>query len=201
MICLTQLTVALSEESSYKQEKKRKGSRMSSQIPDPSTTNRVRVPHHQEVPFQLPDLSTPDGQSLAHQLQKESFIWLTTVDKEGMPHSIPLAFLWDEAQATFLIYSMPEGDREHVKHIQDNPKVGLHFNFVMTSPVLPVFTGEASVSADDPLFDQVPAWVEKYQALFSHMGMPLRQAAEAAPVALRIRPLTMIASTWTEREA
>ena len=60
--------------------------------------------------------------------------------------------------------------------------------------------GEASVSTDDPPSDQIPAWVEKYQGFFSQMGLTLHQAAVVAPVALRVRPLTMIVSSWTTLE-
>ena len=172
---------------------------MSSQPPDPSTPDRVKVPYHQEVPFQLPDVSTPAGQDIARRLHDELLLWLTTVDENGVPHSLPLGFLWDDARATFLIYSMAEADRDHMRHIRQNPRVGLHLPFDMSGGDLIVLTGEASISADDPPSDQIPAWVEKYQALFAQMGMTMRQAAETAPVALRIRPLTMIVSSWVPR--
>ena len=171
---------------------------MSSQYPDSSQPEHVRVPHHREVPFQLPDSSIPAGQSIARRLHDELLVWLTTVDETGVPHSLPLAFLWDEAQSTFLIYSMPEADRDHMRQIRQNSRVGLHFDFHMSEDPI-VITGEASVSTKDLPSDQVSAWVEKYQNLFSQMGMTLRQAAVVAPVAVRVRPLTMIVSSWTTR--
>jgi len=73
--------------------------------------------------------------------------------------------------------------------------VGLHFNFDLSGRDSFILTGEASVSTNDLPSDQIPAWREKYQALFSQMGMTLQQAAALAPVALRIRPLTMIVSS------
>jgi PPOX class probable F420-dependent enzyme len=170
---------------------------MSSHVTDASTPDPIRVPHHREVPFQLPDASTPDGQRLTNLLHDTLLIWLTTVDETGIPHSLPLAFLWDEAQSTFLLYSMPESDRDHMRHLQHNPKVGLHFDFDMRSPNPIVLTGEVSLSTDDPPSDQVPAWVEKYQPLFSQMGITMQQAAAIAPVALRVRPLSMIVTSWT----
>lgn len=73
--------------------------------------------------------------------------------------------------------------------------MGLHFNFDRIVGDSFVLTGEAKVSLDDPPFDRVPAWVTKYQALFSQMGgLTIQQAAAVAPVALRVRPLTMIVS-------
>jgi PPOX class probable F420-dependent enzyme len=162
---------------------------MSSQFPDPAAPSLESAVHHRYVPFQLPDLSTPTGQVIARRLHDELFIWLTTVDEEGTPHSLPVAFLWNEAQATLLIYSAPEGERERLANIRQNPRVGLHFD--MNSEGLLVITGEAFVSTDDPLLDRVPAWVEKYRDFFSRLGMSMQQAAALAPVALRVRPLLL----------
>jgi PPOX class probable F420-dependent enzyme len=170
---------------------------MSSHTPAFSTPDPIRVPHHREVPFQLPDASSPAGQRWASLLHDTPLIWFTTVDEAGVPHSLPLAFLWDEADSTFLMYSMPEADRDHMRHLRHNPKVGLHFDSDRHSTDPIVLTGAGSLSTDDPPSDQVPAWVEKYQPLFSHMGMTMQQAAVIAPVALRVRPLTMIVTSWT----
>ncbi len=160
---------------------------MSSQSPDPATPSLESVVHHRYMPFQLPDPSTPAGQSIARRLHDELFIWLTTVDMDGTPHSLPVAFLWDETQATLLIYSAPEGERERLANIRQNPRVGLHFD--MNSDGLLVITGEAFVSTNDPPSDQVPAWVEKYHDFFSHLDMSMQKAAELAPIAVRVRPL------------
>jgi PPOX class probable F420-dependent enzyme len=168
---------------------------MSSQYPESSTPDSARAPQHREVPFQLPDPSTPTGQSTTRRLHDELFIWLITVDATGTPHTLPVGFLWDEAQSTFLIYSASEADRDRLTHIQQNPRVGLHFNFDLNGRDSFILTGEALVSKDDLPSDQIPAWGKKYQALFSQMGMTLQQAAELAPVALRVRPLTMIVTS------
>jgi PPOX class probable F420-dependent enzyme len=168
---------------------------MPAQHPDPSMHEHPRAPQHREVPFQLPDPSQPPGQSTIRRLHEELFIWLITVDATGTPHTLPVGFLWDEAQATFLIYSASEADRDRLAHIRQNPKVGLHFNFDLSGKDSFILTGEASVSTDDLPSDQIPAWRDKYQALFSQMGMTLHQAAAIAPIALRIRPLTMIVTS------
>jgi PPOX class probable F420-dependent enzyme len=168
---------------------------MPSQHADPSQPSRPRAPQHREVPFQPPDPSQPAGQSIMRRLHEELFIWLITVDATGTPHTLPVGFLWDEAQSTFLIYSASEADRDRLAHIQQNPKVGLHFNFDLSGRDSFILTGEAEVSTDNLPSNQIPAWREKYQALFSQMGMTLQQAAALAPVALRIRPLTMIVTS------
>jgi PPOX class probable F420-dependent enzyme len=166
---------------------------MSSHSSDPSTPDRGRLPHHREAPFQSPDPSTPAGEQILRRLREELFLWFTTVDATGAPHALPAAFLWDEAQSTFLIYSTAEEDRDRLTQIQQNPKVGLHFNLDMSGADSFILTGEAKASLDDPSFDQIPAWVAKYQAFFEHQGLTIQQAAVVSPVALRVRPLTMIA--------
>lgn len=166
---------------------------MSSHSSDSSTPDRGRLPHHREAPFQSPDPSTPAGEQILRRLREELFLWFTTVDATGAPHALPAAFLWDEAQSTFLISSTAEEDRDRLTQIQQNPKVGLHFNLDMSGADSFILTGEAKVSLDDPSFDQIPAWVAKYQAFFSQVGLTIQQAAVVSPVALRVRPLTMIA--------
>lgn len=167
---------------------------MSSHASDPSTPDRGRLPHHREVPFQSPDPSTPAGEKILRRLREELILWFTTVDATGAPHSLPATFLWDEEHSTFLIYSADEEDRDRLIQIQQNPKVGLHFNLDMSGADSFILTGEAKISPDDPSFDQIPAWVAKYQAFFSQMGgLTMQQAAAVSPVALRVRPLTMIA--------
>jgi len=169
--------------------------RMSSHHPDPGQPSHPRAPQHREVPFQPPDPAQPSGQSVIRRLHEELFIWLITVDAKGVPHTLPVGFLWDEAQSTFLIYSASEADRDRLTQIKQNPKVGLHFNFDLSGRDSFILTGEAEVSPDDPPSDQIPAWRDKYQALFDHLGMTLQQAAALAPIALRIRPLTMIVTS------
>ena len=168
---------------------------MLSHSSDPSTPNRGSLPHHREVPFQSPDPSTPAGEKILRRLREELFLWLITVDATGTPHTLPVAFLWDKAQSTFLIYSASEEDSDRRwQYLLQNPKVGLHFNLDLSGADSFILTGEVKVSLDDPSSDHVPAWVAKYQAFFSQMGLTIQQAAMVTPVALRVRPLTMMVS-------
>lgn len=121
-------------------------------------------------------------------------MWLITVDTTGTPHTLPLTFLWDEAQSTFLIYCKSERDPDQRwTHLKQNPKVGLHFNLDMGGADSFILTGEAQVSPAEPPSDRAPAWVAKYEGFFSKMGLTMQQSAALGPVAVRIRPLTMIA--------
>ena len=110
--------------------------------------------------------------------------------KGGVPQPLAVSFLWDEAQATFLTYSLPESERGRLAHIRQNPNVALHFEGSGGDYI--IITGEAWVSADDPPADQVPAWVEKYQDLYPRLlGITLKQAGTSATIPLRIRPKTL----------
>ena len=72
------------------------------------------------------DLNSEFGQVVKKHLDKEYFVWLTTVDSKGMPQPRPVWFIWDESDASFLIFSQPSAYK--VKHLKNNPKVSLHFN-------------------------------------------------------------------------
>jgi PPOX class probable F420-dependent enzyme len=180
MLSLTQGNFALRKRLPLQATPKKEKNHMSSHSP---------IVHQFYEPFQLPDKASPAGESIARQLHDEPLIWLTTVDEQGTPQPLPVAFVWDEVQSTLLIYSAPEGERDRLAHIRQNPRVALHFDG--SGKDIIVITGEAFVSPDDPPSDQLPAWVGKYQDFFTRLGMTLRQAAAGAPVALRIRPLTL----------
>lgn len=160
---------------------------MSQSFSDPSAPGAGAVAHHVYAPFALLDLATPVGQIVARRLRDEQLIWLTTIDEQTMPQPLPVTFLWDAAQGTILTYSRT--DRGRLAHIQHNPNVALHFD-VSAGDIL-VITGQAAISPDDPPSDQLPAWVEKYQALRARLGMTAKQSAESASVAVRIRPLSL----------
>lgn len=152
-------------------------------------TSDENVIQHQYSPFHLLDPTSLRGKNVFNRLHNEPKIWLTTVDEKGTPNSLPVGFLWDETQSTILIYSAPKGDRDRLNHISKNSRVGLHFDEGGKDII--IITGEAKVCMDDPPCDQVPAWVEKYEELFSHIGMNMHQVSIAAPIAIRVQPLML----------
>lgn len=124
------------------------------------------------MPFQLPDPSTPLGQRLAQRLSSDQFIWLTTVDAQGMPQPTLVWFLWDATTATILIYS--RSDAKRLIHLRQNTSVALHFDGDGSGADVIVLTGQAQVSSDDPPADQAPAYLEKYR---ESIASPQRFAA------------------------
>ena len=139
--------------------------------------------------FQLPDPATPFGERVARRLRNERLIWLTTVDAKGMPQPNPVWFLWDEATATFLVYS--RADAKRLTHIQHNPRVTFNFDGNGSGGDIIVISGMAQVSADDPSADQLPAYVEKYDDFIATRYDTPEKFASIYPVALRIQPITI----------
>ena len=70
------------------------------------------------------DTTTEAGSRAERRLREEEVAWLTTVRADGQPQSVPLWFLWDGK--AFLIYS--QQDRQKLKNIGRNPRVGLNLN-------------------------------------------------------------------------
>lgn len=152
--------------------------------PSLSTTPLAR---HVTMPFELLDPTSPIGQVVVHRLCNEQLIWLTTVDANGIPQPLPVTFLWDAAQATFLTYSRT--DRGRLADLEQNANVALHFD--LSSGDIIVITGTAAVSDQDGPSDQIPEWVDKYRELLARLGMTAKQSAASASIPVRIRPLTL----------
>lgn len=139
--------------------------------------------------FQLPDQTTPFGERVARRLHEERLIWLTTVNRKGMPQPTPVWFLWDEATATFLVYS--RADAKRLMHIQQNPGVAFNFDGNGSGGDIIVITGTAQVSADDPSADKLPAYVDKYGDFIATRYNTPENFATIYSVALRIHPIAV----------
>lgn len=139
--------------------------------------------------FQLPDASTPFGERVARRLRDERVMWLTSISEKGTPQPAPVWFLWDEATATFLIYS--RADAKRLEHLQKNARVSLNFDGNGFGGDIIVFTGQAQFSTNDPPADQLPAYVEKYRDFIAQRYETPARFAAIYPVALRIHPTTV----------
>jgi PPOX class probable F420-dependent enzyme len=139
--------------------------------------------------FQLPDPSTPFGERVARRLRDERLIWLTTVDAKGTPQPTPVWYWWDQATATFLVYS--RADAKRLAHIQQNPRVAFNLDGNGRGGDIIVITGEAQLSPGDPPADQLPVYVEKYRDFIARGFQTPERFAALYPVALRIRPIAV----------
>ena len=132
----------------------------------------------------MPDPTTPFGERVARRLRDEPILWLITTGADGTPQPNPVWFLWDGSSV--LIYSLAAAAR--LAHIRRNPRVALHFEGNGQGGDIIVLTGEARVTPDDPPADQVPAYVEKYQAFIARSFGTAAVFAGRYPVALRVTP-------------
>src|SRR2546427_7281117 len=141
------------------------------------------------MPFQLPDPSTPFGERVARRLHDERLIWLTTVDAKGTPQPTPVWFLWDEATATFLVYS--RADAKRLEHIQHNPRVAFNFDGNGRGGDIIVITGRVQISSDVPSADQQPAYREKYRDFIARLYETPERFASIYSVVLRVHPTSI----------
>jgi PPOX class probable F420-dependent enzyme len=130
---------------------------------------------HEQIP--LPDPTTPFGDRVRRRLRDDVLVWLTTVAADGTPQPNPVWFLWEGEMC--LVYSTPGARR--LRHVRSRPAVSLHFDHAGRDTV--VITGRASIPADQPPADRVPAFLAKYQHL---MGMGAGEWARHFSVPLRI---------------
>jgi PPOX class probable F420-dependent enzyme len=136
--------------------------------------------------FQLPDDGTVFGQSVRRRVQEDYLLWLTTVDRNGMPQPAPVWFWWDEAASSFLVYNQTHARR--LNFVSRNSQVALNFDGYGTGSGIIVFTGSAQISASDSPADQHPQYLAKYRHwMTSKFGSPEQFAAEYS-VAMRIYP-------------
>ena len=130
------------------------------------------------------DLSTEFGQRVQRRLSKEWIIWLTTISSNLIPQPRPVWFLWDGE--SFLIYSRRGTFKE--AHIQNNPRVSLHFDSDGRGGDIVVFTGEAELDKTAPPADQIREYVAKYSDGFKRIGMSKEEFAQTYSIAIRVLP-------------
>ncbi|MDQ6918809.1 MAG: TIGR03667 family PPOX class F420-dependent oxidoreductase [Candidatus Dormibacteraeota bacterium] len=131
------------------------------------------------------DTTTPLGRRTVERLETEIGIWLTTVAPDGTPQPNPVWFLWDGA--TVLIYSHNKAAR--LRNLRGNPRVALNFD----SPDggdsdVNIVTGSASLAPEEPPPDQNAAYLAKYAAAITRIGMDTESFTQLYSVALRVTP-------------
>jgi PPOX class probable F420-dependent enzyme len=131
----------------------------------------------------LIDTSTAQGKAVKRRLEKDLIIWLATVGRDGMPHAVPVWFLWDGK--SFLIYSLPG---QKVNDIEANPKVQLHFNTTPDGDDVVRFDAEATRLKRYPLAHKMPIYVRKYARLIKGYDWDPEGFARKYHVAIRVKP-------------
>ena len=134
----------------------------------------------------MEDFNTKFGRFAQKHIKKEYFIWLTTVDSAGAPQPRPVWYIWENN--SFLVFSQAKAHK--VKHIQNNPKVSLHFNTSddKGEKRLIVFTGTASIDNDSPPAHRIRAYMRKYKTGIKDLNTTPEQFSQDYSIAIRIHP-------------
>jgi PPOX class probable F420-dependent enzyme len=130
------------------------------------------------------DTATGAGARAERRLREDGIIWLTTVRSDSQPQSVPVWFLWDGE--TFLVYSQP--DRQKLKNIGRNPRVGLHLNSNARGGDVVRVEGTAEIVEDFPPATEVGEYVDKYRESIARIGLDPEGFARTYSVALQVMP-------------
>jgi PPOX class probable F420-dependent enzyme len=128
------------------------------------------------------DPSTEFGARVQRRLQEEQIIWLVTVGADGTPQPSPVWFIWEDDSA--LIYSQP--DTPKLRNIAARPQAALHFNSDEEGGDIIVLTGTAALDPQAPPVTEHPAYLAKYDAGITRIGMNRESFAQAYSAAFRV---------------
>lgn len=122
-------------------------------------------------------------------LAEERIGWLTTVNGDGQPQTMPVWFLW--ADGELLVYSDHRARRN--RNVAGNARVSFHLDADAGGGDVVVLEGEARIDPTTPGPDANPAYLAKYGAwIDAHLGGAARMA-EVYNVPIRVRPTRLIA--------
>ena len=123
-------------------------------------------------------------------LERETVIWMTTVDGTGQPHTSPVWFL---ARADHVVvYSLAGTPR--TRNIRTNPKVSLNMNSSPTGGRLAIIEGIAEIVSDGPPAHEDPEYLAKYEQAMADEGMTPETFSRDYPVRVLVRPTRLRAS-------
>lgn len=131
------------------------------------------------------DFKSKLGRKAMRHLKQEYFVWLTTVDSNGVPQPRPVWFVLEGD--TLLIYSQPGAFK--LKHILNNSNISLHFNTPdpKGEEDVIVFTASAKVDTKAEPANKNSIYMRKYRTGIKGLGSTPQQFAEAYSTAIRIK--------------
>jgi len=131
------------------------------------------------------DFTSDFGKKARRFIDKEYFIWFTTVGADLTPQPRPVWFIWDKD--SFLIFSKP--DAYKVGHVKEHPNVALHFNTdEKADEDVIVFLGKAEIDTNVLPPHKIPAYFDKYASGIDALNMSPEAFSEEYSLAIRVNP-------------
>lgn len=131
------------------------------------------------------DLTPERRARVEARLQTNLMAWLTTVNPDGRPDSVPVWFLLRE-DGTILLYSQPA--KAKLKNIDTNPHVALGLDVTDIGRDVIRIEGTAARVPGHPRADQVPEYAAKYTERIGAIFGTVERFADAFSEAIVITP-------------
>lgn len=129
------------------------------------------------------DFKSDFGKRALEQLQREHFVWLTTVGaKSGTPQPNVIWFLYQDGD--IIIYTKPAYQR--LENIAKNSNVSLNFNAGDDGESMTIFTGTAVIDPATKSIINNPEYVDKYEKWMDHIGTTPQAMSDEYTVPIRI---------------
>ncbi len=137
------------------------------------------------MPLSSDPLCRPDGDRC---LSDDPVIWLSSVQRDGRPHVVPVWFHWDGEQ--IVAFSKPNARK--IQNLRDQPRVMLAVG--TPGPEFDVELIEATAHLpEQPSEDLMPeGFGDKYRELLRRAGLSLQRFAEVYSQPIVLRPTRFV---------
>lgn len=136
------------------------------------------------------DLDPARRERVNQRLASNLIGWLTTVDRAGQPHSVPVWFL-HRTDGTFLIYTRP--GKQKLANLEHNPRVSLALDVTDIGRDVIRVEGVARVARELQPADQEPAYSAKYAERIGALFDSTAEFAALFSVPIVIQPKRLLA--------
>ncbi len=134
------------------------------------------------------DLTTERDAHMDQRLRSDPMIWLTTVRRDGRPHTMPVWSLWDGS--TILILCQP--DAVKIRNLRTNTKVTLALDGTRAGGDVVVLEGRAEVLTAHASELNMTDYFTKYSPFLQQMGYTPECVVQSYSQPIRITPTKCI---------
>jgi PPOX class probable F420-dependent enzyme len=148
----------------------------------------VRMPRATTATTTQPQLPDEGSSTAAAALRDDPVVWLSSVQRDGRPHLVPVWFHWDGAQ--IVAFSKPNARK--VENLRDDPRVMLAIG--TPGPEFDIELIEATAELPDrPAAEVMPAgFGPKYRELLRRAGLTVQRFAEVYSQPIVLRPTRFV---------